>query len=442
MLARRSRLQVKPNISRSSKATPKPAENLDESVDVSPNAGIPAETLPVAGTSADASVNDGSAVIDGAISEESPSTVTHTLARRPRLQVKPNITESSKAAPKFTEKLGDKLKKRFTGDEELDPKKMRMMDMIYWNPKKEKGMTRFHGDTESVVGEKLSSSPEKRVTTSESTKVAAPQVKIGADGRLVIDEESLVVEETATNESVWETVEEDRILRKVTSLSFRNRMWRKGTAWTEKETELFYEILRCTGPDFGLMHEFFPTRARNELKSKFNREERTNWERLKEVMSRPALLDDDLYERAAELQREIEEEALAKKMKKETDKGTGMTFKRRKKKQEPDVDEPQEDVSVRSDQSEDLVEEASQIIREMEKEKRKRSVDSTATSPQETTEAVSVEHDCENQDEVVQSDAPESSSTPSTAAHVSILRFLLNLKSHVCWLRAYLTYCL
>lgn len=28
--------------------------------------------------------------------------------------------------------------------------------------------------------------------------------------------------------------------RKVTSLSFRNRMWRKGTAWTEKETELFY----------------------------------------------------------------------------------------------------------------------------------------------------------------------------------------------------------
>ncbi|ETN73287.1 hypothetical protein NECAME_18405, partial [Necator americanus] len=116
---------------------------------------------------------------------------------------------------------------------------MRMMDMIYWNPKKEKGMTRFHGDTESVVGEKLSSSPEKRVTTSESTKVAAPQVKIGADGRLVIDEESLVVEETATNESVWETVEEDRMLRKVTSLSFRNRMWRKGTAWTEKETELF-----------------------------------------------------------------------------------------------------------------------------------------------------------------------------------------------------------
>lgn len=49
-------------------------------------------------------------------------------------------------------------------------------------------------------------------------------------------------------------------------------------------------------------------------------------------MSRPALLDDDLYVRAADLQKEIEEEALAKKTKKEKEKkGTGMTFKRRKK---------------------------------------------------------------------------------------------------------------
>ena len=82
-------------------------------------------------------------------------------------------------------------------------------------------------------------------------------------------------------------------------MSFRKRLFRKGTSWTEKETELFYgskykmvkddfncscsEILRHTGPDFGLMHEYFPTRARHELKTKFNREEKTNWARLNEV---------------------------------------------------------------------------------------------------------------------------------------------------------------
>ncbi|KHJ88546.1 Myb-like DNA-binding domain protein, partial [Oesophagostomum dentatum] len=205
--------------------------------------------------------------------------------------------------------------------------------------------------------------------------LSAIQVKIGADGRLVIDEDSLVVANEDTNESIWETVEEDRMARKVTSLSFRNRLWRKGTSWTEKENELFYEILRCTGPDFGLMHEFFPTRTRNELKSKFNREERTNWAKLKEVMSRPALLDDDLYDRAADLQKEIEEEALKKKMKKEKVKAKSTTTRRKRKKKDKDKDK---DVEEESDQSDLLANEAEEVIRALEgstmtgKKKRKR----------------------------------------------------------------------
>lgn len=46
---------------------------------------------------------------------------------------------------------------------------------------------------------------------------------------------------------------------------------------------MYSEILRATGPDFGLMHEFFPMRARSELKSKYNREEKLNWNKLKTV---------------------------------------------------------------------------------------------------------------------------------------------------------------
>lgn len=44
------------------------------------------------------------------------------------------------------------------------------------------------------------------------------------------------------------------------------------------------EVLRATGPDFGLMHDLMPRRARNELKTKYNREEKTNWMRIKEVL--------------------------------------------------------------------------------------------------------------------------------------------------------------
>ncbi|KAE9421263.1 hypothetical protein Angca_004959 [Angiostrongylus cantonensis] len=220
-------------------------------------------------------------------------------------------------------------RRKFTGEEELDTKKMRMIDMVYWNPKKEKGMSHHRADNESIIGEET---PTHSRTASTPSKVAAPQVKIGPDGRLVIDEDSLVIAE-ATSDSIWETIDGDRISRKVTSLSFRNRLWRKGTVWTEKETELFYEILRCTGPDFGLMHEFFPSRARSELKSKFNREERTNWAKLKEVLSKPALLDDDLYDRAADIQKEIEKEALAKQTKKERDKDIKVIYKKRGRKQ-------------------------------------------------------------------------------------------------------------
>lgn len=54
---------------------------------------------------------------------------------------------------------------------------MRMMDMIYWNPKKEKGMTRKHTDTESVLGEKPAQSPEKQPAVGGSAKTAAPQVR-------------------------------------------------------------------------------------------------------------------------------------------------------------------------------------------------------------------------------------------------------------------------
>ncbi|VDL80406.1 unnamed protein product [Nippostrongylus brasiliensis] len=276
-------------------------------------------------------------------------------------------------------------RRKFTGEEELDPKKMRMMDMIYWNPKKEKGMTKRHAETESVIADERKA-PSVDLQSSSASKVAAPQVTIGPDGRLVIDEKSLVIPEKGGEEtSVWETVDEDRVSRRVTSLSFRTRLWRKGSPWSEKETELFYEILRCTGPDFGLMHEFFPSRARNELKSKYNREERTNWRKMSEVsgnkciMSRPTLLADDLYERAAAMQKEIEEEALAKKLKKR---------KERKKQRKLKVQEPEDPMEAKlrrikrklmkeankqwDESTADLVGEAADLIRQLEREWSKR----------------------------------------------------------------------
>jgi hypothetical protein len=82
------------------------------------------------------------------------------------------------------------------------------------------------------------------------------------------------------------------------------------------ETDLFFRILSATGPDFSLMHDFFPTRTRAELKNKFNREQRINSKRLNDALSMkntlyggilkfarlemPSTLDESLYDIAKE----------------------------------------------------------------------------------------------------------------------------------------------
>ncbi|VDO13831.1 unnamed protein product, partial [Brugia timori] len=153
---------------------------------------------------------------------------------------------------------------------------------------------------------------ENKQKRSEKLAFAAPQVKIAADGSLILDESSL----TITNEndsSVWETVEEDRSNKKLNSMSFRKRPFCRGNPWSELETDLFYDILRATGPDFGLMHEFFPSRTRVELKAKYNREERFNWTRLNQAMAVPTLLSDALYSHANEIIDRIKEKEIKKK---------------------------------------------------------------------------------------------------------------------------------
>jgi hypothetical protein len=50
------------------------------------------------------------------------------------------------------------------------------------------------------------------------------------------------------------------------------------------------DILSATGPDFGLMHDFIPTRTRAELKKKFKKEERTSIARVNEVSFKLSIL--------------------------------------------------------------------------------------------------------------------------------------------------------
>ncbi|GAM26088.1 hypothetical protein SAMD00019534_092630 [Acytostelium subglobosum LB1] len=69
----------------------------------------------------------------------------------------------------------------------------------------------------------------------------------------------------------------------INSQSFSKRETQR--AWSKAETEVFYEALKKYGTDFTLMETVFDDRSRLQLKNKFKREERSNPERVHQLIS-------------------------------------------------------------------------------------------------------------------------------------------------------------
>ena len=111
----------------------------------------------------------------------------------------------------------------------------------------------------------------------EETSVLAPQLKIGPDGSIMVDEKSLMIKTTAAKNK--EVLHKTDIIDESTHST--NRTWSKkrvkAMEWTEKETARFYRALATVGTDFSIMAaKCFIGRSREELKKKFKKEERLN----------------------------------------------------------------------------------------------------------------------------------------------------------------------
>ncbi|VDM33030.1 unnamed protein product [Hydatigera taeniaeformis] len=104
----------------------------------------------------------------------------------------------------------------------------------------------------------------------------APQLRLDADGNIVLDEQSLHISHPKT--TVMEDlrhVAEEAGLYGTTYNSFRRRpIQHRGRKWTEKDTTRFYRALSTIGTDFYSMTKIFPGRTRGQLLKKFKREER------------------------------------------------------------------------------------------------------------------------------------------------------------------------
>lgn len=122
------------------------------------------------------------------------------------------------------------------------------------------------------------------IVLDNTTGAFAPQI-IFKDGKLVIDDSALTIRQDRAPKL---TIVENQKPYKLTSMSFRTR---NNTAkWTPEETKKFYKAIEIFGADFSLIAKLFPTRNRDQIKNKFNKEEKVNVARMNEAFKRNTVL--------------------------------------------------------------------------------------------------------------------------------------------------------
>jgi len=189
-----------------------------------------------------------------------------------------------------------------------------MKDMIYYNPRSNpmsKPLRSNEGSPEvkikTEIKEERSKTPPPEFDPPKSMIPIVPQLKLGPNGEIILDEKSLVIESTADREA--------KKLRESSEVVFDDgsngkygyfKRQKRTKDWSPEETIRFYRCLHTVGTDFSLMLQLFPNRNRRDLKIKFKKEEKTNGHLIDKALLYPKEFDIDA------LRREFEEEDAEK----------------------------------------------------------------------------------------------------------------------------------
>ncbi|KAH3674479.1 hypothetical protein WICMUC_003317 [Wickerhamomyces mucosus] len=106
-----------------------------------------------------------------------------------------------------------------------------------------------------------------------SSQSQAIQLKVGADGNIVVDEESRIVDRHSNIESLSrERHNQNPFENIVNSATYGKRSYTD--KWDEEEVFKLYKALSQWGTDFALIAQMFPHRTRKQVKAKFILEEK------------------------------------------------------------------------------------------------------------------------------------------------------------------------
>eukprot|EP00090_Calanus_glacialis_P021073 TRINITY_DN3250_c0_g1_i1.p1 TRINITY_DN3250_c0_g1~~TRINITY_DN3250_c0_g1_i1.p1 ORF type:complete len:894 (-),score=315.81 TRINITY_DN3250_c0_g1_i1:265-2946(-) len=170
-----------------------------------------------------------------------------------------------------------------------------MFDLIYYNPEYGQRMSVEDEDKEvenaddpendnqqvpNGLDEHPASEPAtpERAAVIEEEALPVPQVKVGLNGEIILDESSLQLE-TTEQKKAKDLLQKSPVVFENNKTSTNYGTWskkRRHSDWSERETLRFYRALSVVGSDFSMMESIFKNRTRQELKLKFKKEEKLN----------------------------------------------------------------------------------------------------------------------------------------------------------------------
>lgn len=111
---------------------------------------------------------------------------------------------------------------------------------------------------------------------SVSKNCITPCIKVGADGKIIIDQETLTLNETGLEEK-REELAKSKVIEESAFRSYSyKRKQQPSKQWTKDETLKFYKCLMNLGTDFSMIEQYFPGRTRAQIKRKYKTEEKKN----------------------------------------------------------------------------------------------------------------------------------------------------------------------
>ncbi|XP_062545359.1 transcription factor TFIIIB component B'' homolog [Armigeres subalbatus] len=230
------------------------------------------------------------------------------------------------------------LRKRLNNIQNVDKQSLTMFDMIYYNPAKNPMKTPAPSKKGSVDNSARTIDRESRSVSKSRSPTPAPsimpppveppsapppvqltpQIKLGPNGEMILDEASLVVEnerEKAMRDSLAKT--EVVYVDEFSGNSGYYSRYKRTRDWPPEETIRFYRCLHTIGTDFSMMIQLFPNRTRRDLKLKFKKEERLNLKLINKALLFPKEfnieeLRQQFQEEDEEIERQREQERQVK----------------------------------------------------------------------------------------------------------------------------------